>query len=159
MIELPSTRINEKAIKAWRISAALWGLLLFVPPAGYSFLTSTASFNLLYLIIGSSISLVLYVFFVWIFPPIRWRRWRYDISENEIDLFRGFIIQKRTVIPINRIQHVDTSQGPIYKSFKLSSVQVSSAATTHEIPALDDVTAAEVRTKISNLVRQVKEDV
>ena len=96
-----------------------------------------------------------------VFPlsKIRWQRWHYEINEQEIDLLRGIIVKKRTLIPMNRIQHVDNRQGPIYKAFKLSSVSVSTAATTHEIPALDDETAEQVRHNISAFVTQAKEDV
>src|SRR5690554_6795780 len=95
------------------------------------------------------VAVAVYFTLVTVFPKLRWQRWRYDVSEKEIDLLRGLIIQKRTLIPINRIQHVDTRQGPVYRSFKLSSVTISTAATTHEIPALDDETAAELRNIIS----------
>ena len=90
---------------------------------------------------------------------LRWKRWKYDISEKEIDMLRGIFIKKRTLVPINRVQHVDTRQGPVYRKFGLSSVTISTAATTHEIPALDDETADKVRDTISNLVRKVKGDV
>ena len=94
-----------------------------------------------------------------IFPKIRWKRWRYEVDEKGVDLQRGIIITKRTIIPINRIQHVDTEQGPIYRKYGLSSISLSTAATTHEIPALDDETANALRNMISELVRKVKEDV
>ncbi|MEX2363044.1 MAG: PH domain-containing protein, partial [Balneolaceae bacterium] len=90
---------------------------------------------------------------------LRWKRWKYEVSDKEIDMLRGIVIHKRTLIPINRVQHVDTRQGPIYRGFGLSSVTISTAATTHEIPALDDATADELRNIISTLVRKVKDDV
>lgn len=49
--------------------------------------------------------------------------------------------------------------GPIYRKYGLSSISLSTAATTHEIPALDENTASELREIISDLVRKVKEDV
>ena len=35
-----------------------------------------------------------------------------------------------------RVQHVDTEQGPILKKYDLATITISSAATTHTIPAL-----------------------
>jgi len=96
---------------------------------------------------------------IFIFTALRWKHWRYRISEQEIDMMRGIIVIKRTLVPINRVQHVDTRQGPIYKLFGLSSVTISTAATTHEIPALNDEIADDLRNQISTLVRKVKEDV
>ncbi len=155
----PETRINKKAIKAWKITASIYGLIWFIAPAFAIFVSIMESFGLALIISTTVPAIILYIITVFVFPPLRWKRWKYDLTENEIDLQRGFIIQKRTIVPINRIQHVDTSQGPIYRKLGLSSVKVSTAATTHEIPALDDETAMEVRNKISQLVRKVREDV
>jgi len=92
-------------------------------------------------------------------PKIRWERWRYELREQEIELQHGLFVVKRTLIPIIRVQHVDTNQGPIMKKYRLASVVISSAATTHEIPALDEDEAEELRKTISYLVRVVREDV
>jgi len=157
---IPETRIDRKAIKAWRLTALIFGIFWFVP--GIAYVPISLEINkfdpvvLLFLIVPGLIFYVLMGLFI---PNLRWQRWRYDINEDEIDLQRGFVFKTRTVVPINRVQHVDTNQGPIYRRYKLSSVKISTAATTHEIPALDDETAAEVRNKITQLVRQVKEDV
>ena len=94
-----------------------------------------------------------------ILPALRWKRWRYEVDEHEVDLRRGIFIIKRTLIPIKRVQHVDTRQGPILRNYSLSTVAITTAATTHEIPALDDETADEVRNQISNFARLAQEDV
>lgn len=157
---LPQRRIDPRAKAAWRFSGLILGLLWFIIPAAYYYIsTDIDSYSYTIQILLTAATLMVYLFFGFLAPVIRWKRWRYDLSEDEIDLMRGYIIRKRTLIPVNRIQHVDTSQGPIYRHFDLSSVKVSTAATTHEIPALDEDTAAEVRNSISQLVRQAKEDV
>lgn len=99
------------------------------------------------------------VFLVFFKPQITWQTWRYRISEEEIDLFRGVFIKKRTLIPMVRVQHVDTEQGPLLRHFGLSTVTISTAAGTHEIPALSDQDAALLRDRISELARVVDEDV
>lgn len=159
MNHIPETRIDKNAIKAWRILGLLFGLLWFLIPAGCIYLYMENMLNGVYTVVSMVIALVLYLFTGWSIPLIRWKHWRYDVSEKEIDMLSGIIIQKRTLVPINRIQHVDTKQGPVYRRFGLSSVAVSTAATTHEIPALDDETAVRLRNTISELVRQVREDV
>lgn len=158
--EIPETRIDEKAIKAWRTTGLLVGLLWFFIPAA-CFFVAIMEGNMRWVLL-SLITLpfvILYLCTGFLFPKLRWQRWRYEVNDDAIDLLRGFVFKKRTVVPINRVQHVDTNQGPIYRKYGLSSVKISTAATTHEIPALDDETAADVRNKISKLVRQVKEDV
>ncbi|MAO63931.1 MAG: hypothetical protein CL666_02905 [Balneola sp.] len=165
----PTTRIHKNAIKAWTVNALLYGLVWFVP-AGFFLLISIGQNSHLpdpwymgvdWVIFAALFiaGLFFYLLIALLFPKLRWQRWKYDISEKEIDMLRGIIIKKRTLVPINRVQHVDTRQGPVYRKFGLSSVTISTAATTHEVPALDDETASEVRDTISTLVRKVKEDV
>lgn len=93
-----------------------------------------------------------------IVPYIRWRHWRYAIDEHEIDLKRGILVITRTLIPIKRVQHVDTRQGPILRHYGLATVTISTAATTHEIPALSEEVADEARNRISNLARIAQDD-
>ena len=158
-IKRPNSRIDKRAIKAWQIT----GVLFFLPfmiayTALYLFVDEFAGlFPNLELI--SSLVFAFFLSLILGMPVIRWRRWHYEINEDEIDIIRGIIIERRTLIPINRIQHVDNRQGPIYKMFGLSSVTVSTAASTHEIPALNDDIADQVRHNISTFVNQAKEDV
>jgi membrane protein YdbS with pleckstrin-like domain len=160
MNQIPETRIDRKAISAWRLTALIVGILWFIPAIGYVIISvQTGAFDTLIFLFTVVPALILYLLIGLVIPNLRWQRWRYDVNEDEIDLLRGFLFKTRTVVPINRVQHVDTNQGPIYRRYKLSSVKISTAATTHEIPALDDETATEVRNKITQLVRQVKEDV
>jgi len=159
MSEHPKQRIHPKAIKAWRITGFFYVLPLFIIPLwmlGYDEAFSMPSWLA---VLAVYLVPVLLLVLIFVLSALRWKRWRYDITEQEIDLMRGIIILKRTLVPVNRIQHVDTRQGPIYKMFGLSSVTISTAATTHEIPALSDDIAARLQTHISALVRKVKEDV
>ncbi len=89
---------------------------------------------------------------------LRWKRWRYEIREQEIELQHGVFVIKRTLVPMVRVQHVDTKQGPILRKYHLSSVTVSTAATVHEIPALEMEEAEEIRLSISKLVRVADDD-
>lgn len=169
MNQEPATRIHKDAIKAWTVNALLFGLFWFTPSIiqlalaiNHNFGIGTPWYHGIdWLLFGSVFfaSLIFYLLTGVLLPNIRWKRWKYDVSEKEIDMLRGIIIKQRTLVPINRVQHVDTKQGPIYRKFGLSSVTISTAATTHEIPALDDETANELRTTISTLVRKVKDDV
>jgi len=165
----PTNRIHNNAIKAWTVNSLFYGLAWFIPAAFFLAISigknSDSTFlwyqevDWMLFSILFFVGLVFYLIMALVFPKLRWRRWKYDITEKEIDMLRGIIIKKRTLVPINRVQHVDTRQGPVYRKFGLSSVTISTAATTHEIPALDDDTADEVRDTISNLVRKVKGDV
>jgi uncharacterized protein len=155
----PREHIHPKAITAWRINAAFSLMFYLTMLIVYLFFVFTEDFPMWPAWLGILFVLMTALFDIAIIPELRWRKWRYTVAETEIDLMRGVFIIKRTLIPVNRIQHVDTRQGPILRYFGLSSVTISTAATVHEIPALDDETADTVRNHISKLARTAREDV
>lgn len=155
----PSNRIPRTAVKAWRISGGIGSLFLWFIPLAIWFFDTDRVVDLWVHITLIAIVLALSLLLTFIIPHIRWKRWRYEINEHEIDLQHGLIVVQRTLIPVNRVQHVDTRQGPILRNYDLSNVAISTAATTHEIPALADEKAHTVRDQISRLALKAKEDV
>ncbi len=101
--------------------------------------------------------LALIVLLVGIMPGLRWRRWRYEIRPEEVDLQRGVYWVSRTLVPLARIQHVDTKQGPLQRRFGLSTVVFYTAAGPNQIPELSTPIAADVRDRISELTREQDE--
>lgn len=99
------------------------------------------------------------IFGIWLIPKIRHRIWRYEVFENEIEIQHGLIRVTRVIVPMVRVQHVDTSQGPLLRRYRLASVQISTAATVHDIPALELEEADELRDYISRLARVTEDDV
>lgn len=98
-------------------------------------------------------TLVLAALVVFFFPGLRWRRWRYEIRAEEVDLQRGIVWVSRTLVPLARIQHVDTRRGPLERRLGLSTVIFYTAAGPNEIPELSAPIAADVRDRIAELAR------
>ncbi|WP_100407270.1 PH domain-containing protein [Bacillus solitudinis] len=157
MRSLPSQQISVKALPAWRLQAFFESLLFALLPIGYGVLLYFFSFPywILWTLIG--LYLLLVIMTVFILPSLRWRHWRYDVLEQEIDLQHGVFIVKRTLIPMTRVQHVDTEQGPLLRRYKLAAVSISTAATVHKIPSLTLEIADELRDRIAALA-SVAED-
>ena len=82
---------------------------------------------------------------------------RYEIRPDEIDLQRGILWIERTLVPLARIQHVDTRQGPVQRRFGLSTVVFYTAAGPNQIPELSTQVAAEVRDRIAELTGEQDE--
>jgi uncharacterized protein len=158
-ISKPQKRISERALTVWKIAAGLHSLVVWVLAGGL--IAITIIFDLQKWIIGAAIAVAIIYSYLFIFflPKLRWKRWRYEVREQEIELQYGVFIVKRTLIPMIRVQHVDTLQGPLLRKYQLSTVTVSTAATVHEIPALDMEEAESLRTSISRLARVADEDV
>ncbi len=86
-------------------------------------------------------------------PGIRYRSWRYEIRSDEVDLQHGVLVKTRQLVPMSRIQHVDTRSGVLQRQFGLASVVFYTAAGAMEIPALSPPIAAEVRNRIADLAK------
>ena len=84
---------------------------------------------------------------------LRWRRWRYEVREDEIDLRHGVLTERRTLVPIRRVQHVDTETGPLQSSFDLATVSFHTAAGRTSVPALTRAEAEGVRRRVAELAR------
>ncbi|MGG6448904.1 PH domain-containing protein [Pseudobacillus badius] len=159
MMDEPAKRISKKALKVWRISgmigsAFIWLLLI---AAGILILMKQWPLWTLFILGAAGVLEVLVV--VVILPAMRWKRWRYEVREQEIELQRGVFIVRRTLIPMIRVQHVDTEQGPLLRKYGLGAIKVSTAATVHDIPAVEIEEAEEMRKVISALARVAEEDV
>ena len=90
-------------------------------------------------------------------PRVRLRRFRYEVRADEIDLRRGILVQTRTLVPMARVQHVDTRRTVLSRMFGLASVVFHTAAGANEIPALREADAAEIRDRITDLARTPEE--
>lgn len=159
MIYEPERRISDRALTVWRISGALQSIFILLLVAGV--VSLTIIFDWPSWIIGIAVLfLIIYcVLMIYLLPQLRWNRWRYEVRDQEIELQYGVFIIKRTLVPMIRVQHVDTNQGPLLRKYDLATVSISTAATVHEIPALQLEEAEELRVMISRLARVADEDV
>ncbi|WP_373895139.1 PH domain-containing protein [Virgibacillus sp. CBA3643] len=159
MRQPPVNRIARDAVKAWKITAGLYVAVLWLATIAIATITYINTFSYWFVTIAVLVSALSTYLFVFLFPGIRWKRWRYEVFEQEIYIQHGILIVSRTLVPMIRVQHVDTKQGPILRKFQLASVTISTAATTHEIPALLEEDASELRDRISALARVDEDDV
>jgi membrane protein YdbS with pleckstrin-like domain len=157
--ELPKNQISLKALTVWKLSATIKAsfLLLGVIAVGVGvyFLELTYWITIAMAIIWLVYSLIT----IFVVPKLRHHVWRYEVHEHEIDLQYGLFVIKRVLVPMVRVQHVDTHQGPLLRKYQLASVEISTAATKHEIPALDLIEADILRDYISKLARVTDDDV
>lgn len=86
-------------------------------------------------------------------PRLRWAHWRYDVRDEEIDLRSGAFTITRTLIPMARVQHVDTKRTVVSQLFGLAAVTIHTAAGRNAIPALAEPDAAAIRDRIAELAR------
>jgi len=142
--ELPPRRLAPKATWVWRLQQGLaWGLAVIVV------LVIAPELDLPgWLVLIPLGGLVLAVT---VAPTLRWRSWRWDVQPEAIEIRRGVLRIRHTVVPMLRVQHVDTTSDILAQAFNLASVEIHTAADSHTIPLLRGRDAEEVRARIAAL--------
>jgi membrane protein YdbS with pleckstrin-like domain len=142
--ELPPRRLAGNARWVWRLQQALaWGIatvavLVMAPELDLP--GSLALIPLAGLVVGVTLA-----------PALRWRSWRWDVQPEAIQIRRGVLVVRHTVVPMVRVQHVDTTSGILEQAFDLYSVEIHTAADSHKIPLLEVRDADELRRRIEEL--------
>ncbi len=172
MRALPSRKLDRRMTRVWRLTAAIqvviWmGITMASVGLPAWFLRSSASAGdrtaaavLGWITLGLAIAtVVLLVLCVVVAPKIMWIQWSFDVLDEEIDIHKGIFWRKRLIIPLIRVQNVETRQGPIMRAHGLASLTVATAAGEHEIPGLAVDEAEALRDHVAVLARIAQEDV
>jgi uncharacterized protein len=145
----PSRRLSPTARWLWRAQ----GLIATAVALAVMGAASDAPGGALWLLLP----IVAFAIGVVAIPELRWSRWRYEVRDEEIDLRHGTVTITRTLIPMLRVQHVDTTRGPLDQLLGLATVVVHTAAGRTTIPGLDDDYAGRLRDQIARLARTADE--
>ncbi|ATP42046.1 hypothetical protein CSE16_19650 [Solibacillus sp. R5-41] len=155
----PKYQLPKKAQTVWRLYGIIQSVILALIAAAVVFFAIKYEWSQWISWVAVGIVVLSIILSIIVFPNIRWEIWRYEVREQEIEIQSGLFVVKRTLIPMIRVQHVDTEQGPILKNYNLANISISSAATVHTIPMLLTEDADMLRTKISELAKVAEEDV
>lgn len=162
MRELPANQLNPKIKNVWRISDAIWIVLSYLcclVPFAIAAVFVSEGWIFAIMAAETAVFALLLIVFLGILPPIRYARWRYEVTPEYLDIAKGIIWRKRYIIPFIRVQNTDTRQGPILRAFGLASVTVATAAGEHAIPGLEFAEAEVLRDRAAELARLAREDV
>jgi membrane protein YdbS with pleckstrin-like domain len=147
----PHERLDPRALTAWRIAGLLSSLVTLTLAGAIAWLIWWRDHAWWLVALPLLLALAIAIVTTWVAPAVRWRRWRYAVTERDIEMQRGIVVITRTLIPIARVQHVDTRQGPILRGYGLAGVAIATAAGTEEIPALAVDVADDLRDRIAEL--------
>jgi membrane protein YdbS with pleckstrin-like domain len=95
--------------------------------------------------------LLLCLYLVTIAPGREYRAWGYRMDEENLRLRYGVWIRTEVLVPLDRVQHIDLSQGPIEKAFGVSRLIVHTAGTQYSrvaLPGLSRPDAERMRDEI-----------
>jgi membrane protein YdbS with pleckstrin-like domain len=91
----------------------------------------------------------------------RYRVWRYEIRDDALYLERGVFTRVRTVVPFVRLQHVDSSRGPVERLVGLASIVVYTAGSRGAdvtVPGLTSSGADDLRERLKRLAISAESD-
>ena len=90
-------------------------------------------------------------------PPRRYRAWGYRMDGEELRLRRGVWTRVHTLVPLDHVQHIDVSQGPLERALGICSLVLHTAGTLHSqivVPGLTREAAERMRDEIRARVRE-----
>ncbi|MDQ0226326.1 PH domain-containing protein [Metabacillus niabensis] len=150
-ISAPQKKLSKNAIKVWMISDLISDLIGFIVLTVLFYLDYHFSWLewIGWILIGLAVLAVLSPIWSIMRPFLLYKNWRYDVDEEFLKLKFGAIFEEHHLVPMTKIQAVSTSQGPIYRKYRLFSVKIETMGSTHTIPALSEEIATELRNKIA----------
>ena len=93
------------------------------------------------LMTGCAVIAVLWAVF---FPMLRFKRYKYLITPDRVEIICGVFFVSRTVVPVNRIHQINVSRGPLDTAFGVAKVSVVTAGSTAVFRFLDEDKAQEL---------------
>ena len=84
-------------------------------------------------------------------PGRRYRAWSYALETDDLRLARGVWTEVSTLVPLDRVQHLDIAQGPLERPFRVCRLVIHTAGTLHSqltLPGLTRETAERMRDEI-----------
>ncbi|MEU3188628.1 PH domain-containing protein [Streptomyces sp. NPDC006923] len=153
----PRHRIERRAVGWWAVQSTLFtlplplvfGILwLTIPPARPVFG---------WLFLGCLVPGILYTA---VMPLWRYRVHRWETTDEAVYAASGWLWQQWRVVPLSRIQTVDTLRGPVQRMFGLSGVTVTTASASGavKIKGLDHRVATEVADHLTRFAQSTPGD-
>lgn len=143
--------LDPRVVQLWRIQGLLRFFLFWMPVLGVGAAFLVARFGVLgWAIPGVTLGMGLIQTLVW--PSLAWERFRYSVREHDVLVEQGVLFLHTVSVPLSRIQHVDTRQGPVERAFGLSRVVFYTAAgmaADASIPGLAEAEAEALRDQLS----------
>lgn len=149
------SRVERKAMIAWRISRFIGIIILVLFLCGFAFLNAEFKLTeqvrfmkpeLLESIIKiAGIILIVYnIIGMFLYPWIEYCQWGYQITEDKVVIRKGIFFLTEVTIPIVRIQHISMSQGPIFRALGLHRIEISVTTSNFHIVGIKKETAKKI---------------
>ncbi|MCT2535399.1 PH domain-containing protein [Aquibacillus koreensis] len=106
-----------------------------------------------WILIGLVVVSVLGIIWSFIEPVLLYRSWSYQFDDEYLQLSYGLIKKEWVTVPMTKIQSVTTRQGPIMKRYHTRSIKIETMGSSHEIPALEEAIAFQLRERLAEYAK------
>jgi hypothetical protein len=96
--------------------------------------------------------IAVYIAYLLVSPIVFFRRYRYRIDDDKVEIRRGVFVVSHTLVPIERIHQVEVSQGPINRHFGLADLTMTTAGGVVAIQYLEKPVAEDIAEKLNETV-------
>lgn len=148
--------LDKKGKTVMRINAIISGLIILIITGVIAIPIYLNVENTLWqsiTIICATIIALAVILDIFLFPKIRYDRYKYLITDDRIEVKKGLFLITTSIIQIKRIQKIELSNGPIDRMFNLSNVDIFTAAGTVDIKFLNNEEANEISDKVNELLK------
>jgi membrane protein YdbS with pleckstrin-like domain len=155
MDDTPPTPLDRGLLRLMRIRGAVVGALL-IAAAAVAEIVLRDEVGLPWGVFLVPAVLVFAYLALWS-PPRRYRAWGYWMDGEELRVQRGVWTRVHTLVPLDHLQHIDVSQGPVERSLGICSLVLHTAGTLHSqivVPGLTRDTAERMRDEIRARIRE-----
>ncbi len=87
-----------------------------------------------------------------IIPKFRFRRYKYLIEQDRIEIIEGVFFTSRTIVPIDRIHQLDIKTGPLDKLAGVAKVVVTTAGSAAVFRFLEPKRAEEIAMYLNSAI-------
>ena len=125
---IAAQRLDPGTVMMWRLQRLVRLIIIGIPTLiaiGYA-ASTVFRFELVIVLVLTMVAIN--VVFAMFWPALEYNAFRYMVREQDLLVQTGVLFRRWSAIPHNRIQHVDTRQGPLERVFGLSRLLVFTAA-------------------------------
>jgi membrane protein YdbS with pleckstrin-like domain len=144
----PTQRVSHRAPAYWRVTAGITAVVLWLIALALlvTVLLVPGGWWTILLWVGVVVLVLAPIPGLTVAPRIRYDVHRWEVTDIAVHVRYGWISRTDEIVPLSRVQTVDSAQGPLMRAFGLRTVtvQTASSAGTVAIACLDDVIAQQV---------------
>lgn len=155
----PDRHLDPRAITLWRLQRLIRLFTFGLPVAvAVGWGTHQLTDQLAVAVALGGLVALWYTVMAILWPALAWRHYRYAVREHDLLVQSGVLFRRWSAIPLSRIQHVDTRQGPVERALGLSRLLVYTAAGMSADGSIPGLAEDDVRRLRDELARRGGDD-